>query len=56
MLSSEMLKPASAASIAGVKKLKVGVKFWATGIYFGGFPFLTVGFSFSKGVLNFYYV
>ena len=52
----EMLKPASAASIAGVKKLKVGVKFWATGIYFGGFPFLTVGFSFSQGVLNFYYV
>ena len=53
---AEMLKPASAASIAGVKKLKVGVKFWATGIYFGGFPFLTVGFSFSQGVLNFYYV
>ena len=56
MSLSEMLKPASAASIAGVKKLKVGVKFWATGIYFGGFPFLTVGFSFSQGVLNFYYV
>ena len=53
---SEMLKPASAASIASVKKIKVGVKFWATGIYFLGLPILTVGFSFSQGVLNFYYV
>ena len=51
-----MLKPASAASIAGVKKLKVGVKFWQLAFIFGGLPFLTVGFSFSQGVLNFYYV
>ena len=53
---TEMLKPASAASIAGVKKLKVGVKFWQLAFIFGGLPFLTVGFSFSQGVLNFYYV
>ena len=53
---AEMLKPASAASIAGVKKLKVGVKFWQLAFIFGGLPFLTVGFSFSQGVLNFYYV
>ena len=55
-LTAEMLKPASAASIAGVKKLKVGVKFWQLAFIFGGLPFLTVGFSFSQGVLNFYYV
>ena len=41
---SEMLKPASAASIAGVKKLKVGVKFWATGIYFLGIAIFNCGF------------